>query len=42
MRDIKKSIFSDKAFNSYSFGWKKDLLNCFLILLFNKWKIDEY
>ena len=34
-----KSIFLDKAFQSYWFGWKKDLLNFFWNLLFNKWKI---
>ena len=28
-RDIIKSIFSDKAFQSYSFRWKKDLLKFF-------------
>ena len=30
-RDIDKSLFSDKAFQSYSFGEKKDLLKFFLI-----------
>ena len=37
--DINKSISSDKAFQSYSFGWNKDLLKFFSIFLFNKWKI---
>ena len=27
--DFNKSIFSDKGFQSYSFSWKKDLLNFF-------------
>ena len=29
---LNKSIFSDKAFQSYSFGLKKDLLETFLNL----------
>ena len=33
--------FFDKTFESYSFGWKKDLLKLFLMLLFNKRKILE-
>ena len=37
-RNINKSIFSDKAFQSYSFGWKKDPLEFFRIFLFNKLK----
>ena len=30
-RDINKSIFSDNAFQSYSFEWKEGLLNIFLL-----------
>ena len=37
--DINKYIFSDEAFQSYSFGWKKDILKFFCIFLFKKWKI---
>ena len=29
MFDINNSIFSNKVFQSYSFGWKKDLYNFF-------------
>ena len=33
------AIFSDKDFQGYSFAWKKDLLKCFWIFLFNKLKV---
>ena len=32
-------FFRIKLFQSYSFGWKNNLLNFFWIFLFNKWKI---
>ena len=41
-RNITESIFSEKAFQSYSFGWKKDLLIFFFFFfLFNKLTFDE-
>ena len=39
-RDINKSIFSGKPIQSYSFGWKKELLKFLWLILFNKWKFD--
>ena len=36
---ITSLFFSNKDFQSHSFGWKKDFLKFFLISLFNKWKI---
>ena len=39
-RDINKSTFSDKVFQSYSFGWKKDLWKFFINLLI--WQMKDY
>ena len=39
--DINKSIFLDKAFQNYSFSWKKDLVDFFWLFLFNKQRFEE-
>ena len=39
--NINKYIFSDKAFQSYSFGWKKDLLKYFESFYLTNERFDE-